>query len=116
MSIASLQEECHRIATDHGWWEDTDVDDPNVVAGKLALIHSEVSEALEEVRKGRYFTYYETGMDGKSKPLGFGIELADTVIRILDLCGEMNIDLEDCIRTKIRFNKTRAHRHGGKKL
>lgn len=78
----------------------------------LALIHSEISEALEEYRKPEanlQEIYYEKG-----KPEGFGVELADTVIRIGDLCGMLGIDLEKMIDTKIEFNATRPHRHGGK--
>ena len=85
-------------------------DDEFNIAEKLALIHSEVSEALEEVRGGRSPTDVWTAMSGK--PEGFPIELADVVIRIGDLCGRLTIDLEAAVERKMQYNATRAHKHG----
>lgn len=83
---------------------------------KLALIHSEVSEALEAYRIRRL----ETWVDG-TKPEGVIYELADTMIRIADLVGklqaqhpEADLDLAKAIETKMAYNATRSHRHGGK--
>jgi NTP pyrophosphatase (non-canonical NTP hydrolase) len=42
----------------------------------------------------------------------FEDELADAVIRIADLCGYLNIDLESHIKAKMRYNETRPHKHG----
>jgi len=67
------------------------------VGEKIALIHSEASEALQ--------AYRDKNMDGKD---GFQEELADTVIRILHLAGIFNIDLEAEILKKMEFNKTRS--------
>lgn len=52
--------------------------------------------------------------DDFDKPVGFPIELADVIIRIADFCGLHGIDLEEAIRFKMTYNKTRSHRHGGK--
>ena len=49
------------------------------------------------------------------KPEGVAVELADCVIRILDYCGHAGIDIEEAIRIKHEYNKTRPYRHGGKK-
>ncbi|WP_430493564.1 hypothetical protein [Paenibacillus ottowii] len=64
----------------------------------IALCHSELSEALEEVRKGReiYKNYYSE--DGKLE--GVPSELADVVIRILDICGYYNINLQQAVIEK----------------
>jgi NTP pyrophosphatase (non-canonical NTP hydrolase) len=66
----------------------------------LALIHSEVSEALEADRKGDVENFKE--------------ELADVCIRIFDLCGLKGIDLEKAITKKMDYNKSRTYKHGGK--
>lgn len=112
--MSDMQEYIYRTAEDHGWWEG----EPNIPE-KLALIHSEVSEALEEYRKGIALDLVYTG-DGKGamkpgdKPEGFGVELADAIIRILDLCGYLQIDMAELIALKHNYNLTRSYRHGGK--
>lgn len=105
MQVSDLIAECHRIAMEKGWW-DRDREIPE----QIALMHSELSEALEEYRMGAANLYMQDG-----KPEGFGVELADCVIRIFDMCGRYGIDLEACLRAKIAYNATRPHRHGGKK-
>ena len=95
------------MASSKGWW-----DEKRNVGESLCLIHSEVSEALEEYRKG--VDLKEIYFDGAGKPLGFPTELADVVIRLLDLCGGLDIDLEDAIKVKMKYNKKRSYRHGNK--
>lgn len=57
--------------------------------------------------------YWEESL-GIAKPEGELIELADAVIRIADWCGKNGWDLEAAINTKMAYNATRGHRHGGK--
>ncbi|PYI57558.1 hypothetical protein DLM86_00945 [Paenibacillus flagellatus] len=106
--IGSLVREAHQNAIDKGWYEE-----PRSFPEMLALMHSELSEALEDHRDGRGLT--EIYFDG-NKPCGIPIELADVVIRIFDACGHLGIDLERAIRVKMGYNATRPRRHGGKVL
>lgn len=50
------------------------------------------------------------------KPDGIAVELADCIIRILDWAGHEGVDLDTIIREKMKYNRTRPYRHGGKKL
>lgn len=112
MSLNELRDRVHALAVSKGWYEDRDVSDPNVLGSMLALIHSEVSEALEDVRKTQIALDYEAN----GKPVGLPSELADVIIRVLDMCGAMGIDIEKAVEMKHAYNATRTHRHGGKTL
>lgn len=105
MTINELVQQAHSTAARKGWWDL----EPNIPE-KLALIHSEISEALEEYRNGLMETRIEN-----AKPEGFAVELADAVIRIADLCGYLEIDLDSVLQRKMEYNATRPFRHGGKK-
>jgi NTP pyrophosphatase (non-canonical NTP hydrolase) len=120
-TIADLQQSAHLNSVGKGFWDDQkDLSgnhlEPDLVEAeiplKLALIHSEVSEALEEYRNSH--PPAEVRIEN-GKPEGFPVELADTVIRIFDLCGALGVDLDAAIELKMAFNATRPHRHGGKR-
>lgn len=80
------------------------------VVAWLALINTEVAEAIEDVVAGRW----QTTRNEKGKPEGLGSELADIIIRACDDAGALGIDLAAELRAKMDYNRTRAHRHGGK--
>lgn len=124
LDISELVQEAHSNAVKHGFW-----DKPPEFGTSIALIHSELSEALEEVRAGNKIRpgtetppVYYSGSGYVStaptqlckKPEGYATELADAVIRIADLCGYMGIDLAAVIREKMAYNATRPYKHGKK--
>ena len=132
MKIAEWQEKVYALAKEKGWWDGIDPKDPGIIPEKIALIHSEASEALEVYRVPSDFSLgppsriYEDP-DGEAwlspktedgalrKPVGFDSEMADIVIRVMDLCAHLGIDLERAIREKHAYNETRPRRHGGKR-
>ena len=110
--VSNIQSDVYMTACEKGWH-----DEERTFGDIIALCHSELSEALEEFRKGREVGMVSFIADGGSgKPVGIPIELADCIIRILDYCGSKNINMQQAILTKLAYNKTRDHRHGGKKL
>lgn len=112
-SINELAEEIHGLAVEKGWWEHLDRN----VGEQLMLATTELAEAMEEYRKDPLDlkkVYYTTDANGNDKPEGFGIELADVIIRLLDTANRYGIDLEACIAEKFAYNRTRPYRHGNK--
>lgn len=110
MELSDLQKQSFHNSFKHGFWELTERNETEtIVATKIALIHSEVSEALEEVRKGKWVTY-EDPADFKLH--GLPSELADVMIRVADLAEWLGIDLSQEIERKAALNKERPFMHG----
>lgn len=112
LTISEMQRRAHEMSRAKGWYDGV-VNTFNVPE-KLALVHSEVSEALEAYRdptRSATETYYTAG----GKPEGVPSEFADVLIRIGDLAGALGIDLEKAVEEKLAFNAQRPHRHGGKR-
>lgn len=104
-AIAHLCDEAYGTAKVKGW-HDTPREDGTLIA----LMHSELSEALEAMRKPDKKDEHLPNMSA------VGLELADVLIRIFDYCGSRKIDLAACVVAKMEYNDTRPHRHGGKKF
>ncbi len=99
--------------TEKGWY-----DDKIEFLSSMALLHSEVSEAVDAWRV--YGTADVTDVWAKPgeslpKPEGVGSEFADIFIRLLDSCYLFEIDLSAEVQRKMNYNATRPHRHGGKR-
>lgn len=76
----------------------------------IALITSELSEALEHSRDGR--APGEVWYDEKGKIDGVGVEIADAIIRCLGWAGENDIDIDRLVAEKMAYNATREFLHG----
>ena len=108
----------HQNAIDHGWWEyHPEVPDQSIVFEKLLLINSEIAEVVEDIRKTKpYFNKSSElcTISAEGKPEGVAIELADVLIRTLDLMVFLGINPEEVVNLKHNYNKNRSYRHGGK--
>ena len=127
----SLNEACkvhHRLTLEKGFL-------PQPVATNLMLIVSELSEALEADRKNKHADFkkfgdtyelelsdfagtfpnrppaYKTAYEAGIKDT-FEDEIADAFLRLMDLCGEYGIDIEEHIRMKVEYNELRPPKHG----
>ena len=107
MNLSDIQTMVGNTAAKKGW-DEREVPFPETIA----LVHSELSEALEEWRKGWDEDELYFREDGK--PEGLLMEMADAVIRIMHWAEVHDLDLEDAILRKDAFNLTRPFRHGGK--
>lgn len=79
-----------------------------------ALVHSEISEAVEDVRSGAAAWYFKDDGNGQQKPCGELSEVADAIIRLLDYSGHKGWDIGGAIVKKLEYNRTRPYKHGKK--
>ena len=129
--MKNLIAKAHGTAKEKGFW-----DTERNVSEMLMLVVSELAEAQEALRKNQYaekavadgllhdiqlqYTDEEFQMNtGIWKSLfeekiksTFEDEIADVAIRLFDLCGGMNIDLEKHIELKMKYNSMRGYKHG----
>ena len=125
LKLNEAAKEIHNANKEKGFW-----DKPREIGTLLMLINSELVEALEADREDRFADidlYEAVGHSGDTTDEDwmrisfennikdtFEDEIADTVIRILDLCGAKGIDIEKHIRLKLEYNKSRDKMHGKK--
>lgn len=125
MDINQFAREVHENAVKHGWWDDN----PSFER-ILLMCHSEISEAVDEYRRGMPMMYVLQGFDDgtkhmetdmtrwtpEDKPEGVAVEMGDCLIRILDWFAAQGLDVEAILTAKHAYNKGRSYRHGGKLL
>lgn len=113
--LNTMANEIHQFNINAGWWTEEEkgwVYDlmgngknkklgAMMVATKLCLSHSEISEALEGARKGLMDDHLP------DRP-AVEVEIADTIIRLLDLAGAMNLDVGGALAEKFEYNAVRA--------
>lgn len=103
--LIDLQRRAWQIAEDKGFHENRSAsrDDTTV---RLCLVHTEISEAVQEVKRH--------WVGNGTRPIidKVGEELADAVIRILDLCEIIGVNLESAVSDKMNKNTLRERNYG----
>ena len=127
-ALTYLQNAIHKTAVDKGWWNDhtqlrallsihgdkfelkPDIADVLFKTSKSMLAVTEISEGVESLRKG------DPPDDKLPQFSGQTVEIADDIIRQLDLAARFSLPVIDAIIAKMKFNNTREHMHGGKAI
>ncbi len=114
LGVNGLCQEAYNNAFEHGFYDNSKTTEQALISmgleleahntqqklTKLALIGSEVGEAVRAVQHGDSAALAE--------------ELADVCIRVFDMCGWLDIELGDEIIRKMAINRTRPYMHGKK--
>lgn len=113
-AINGIAADVHAMAVSKGWWPAEGRNDGEV----LALMHSEISEALEAMRQGGGDSPKRlsvTDADGSTRPMSaVEEEMADLVLRVFDYCGARGLNIGSAIVAKMAYNAGRPERHGKK--
>lgn len=125
--LNELRDRIHKNAVVHGFYSD---EKDNHILVKLMLIATELGEAAEAYRNNKYAKvkeFHDCCNDLiEDKIIGpteidffedlvkdsFEDEIADTIIRLLDLCGFLGINIEEHINLKMFYNENRPFKHG----
>ena len=105
-SFNAVQRQVYQTAVEHGWYEDASFNDGE----KIALMHSELSEALDALRHGDLPDSHIPEFRGTEA------ELADVIIRIMDYAQHKGLNVAGAIVAKAAYNDDRPYKHGGKRF
>lgn len=110
--LNGMSSEIYKDNAAKGFW-----DKERNVGEMLMLVVSELGEAMEAHRKNRFATWKNVdtetmmGFEADVKDT-FEDEIADSIIRLLDMCGGLKIDIDRHIQAKLKYNKSRPRLHG----
>lgn len=118
-TLKLMTKQVREVNEANGWH-----DHSRTVGDGLMLIVSEAAEALDAFRDGGtadqtkplFDSYSGQQSDKMPKPEGYGSEMADILIRLLDECDRQNVNLAYEFTRKLAYNRTRGYHHGGRKL
>ena len=105
LGFQSVSDIIHATAREKGWWDNDRCD-----AELIALMHSELSEALEALRHGN------PADDKVPEYTGVEVEMADVIIRIMDAAQARGWRVAEALAAKVEVNKSRPRMHGGKRF
>ena len=122
--LNELRDKIHENARTKGYYDFENIVNPTeynknlthaFFAQKISLIHSELSEALEadrnEKRARPEVKYDNAEFDLHIKDT-VEDELADVIIRTLDVCGWLGIDIQKYVELKMQYNELREYKNG----
>lgn len=112
-AVNDLASEISETAEAKGFWDYDDIGNLGIIPTKLILIVSEIAEALEDFRK----EYDDSEEDSVTRMTSmqedkFAEEIADIIIRALDVAGFYDFDIGHIILDKMDKNRDRPYRHG----
>ena len=115
MELTRLAKEIYNRNVEKGFW-----DHERNIGEMLMLVVSELGEAMEALRKGKMAPEREPGLAYDKDWFAANIkdtfedEVADALIRILDMCGGLGINIDYHVKAKLEYNATRERLHGKK--